>query len=70
MGIISAEDSLSLRLSKIIYHETYVVEFFSSSKDRIEQAKEDWKSGRLAPVPGESELIPLPGPKPTPVNHR
>jgi hypothetical protein len=28
--------------------------------ERIEQAKEDWKSGRFAPVPGETEFIPLP----------
>jgi redox-sensitive bicupin YhaK (pirin superfamily) len=34
--------------------------FVSSSPDRIEQAKADWKSGRFAPVPGDSEFIPLP----------
>ena len=35
--------------------------FVSSSTDRIEQAKEDWKQGRLAKVPGdEAEFIPLP----------
>ena len=34
--------------------------FVSSSKERIEQAKEDWKSGRFKPVPGETEFIPLP----------
>lgn len=34
--------------------------FVSSSKDRIEQAKEDWKSGRFDAVPGETEFIPLP----------
>jgi redox-sensitive bicupin YhaK (pirin superfamily) len=34
--------------------------FVSSSKDRIEQAKEDWKAGRFAPVPDETEFIPLP----------
>jgi hypothetical protein len=27
---------------------------------RIEQAKADWKAGRFALVPGESEFIPLP----------
>jgi redox-sensitive bicupin YhaK (pirin superfamily) len=32
----------------------------SSSKDRIEQAKEDWKRGRFGAVPGETEFIPLP----------
>jgi hypothetical protein len=34
--------------------------FVSSRKERIEQAREDWKSGAFRPVPGESEFIPLP----------
>jgi redox-sensitive bicupin YhaK (pirin superfamily) len=34
--------------------------FVSSSKDRIEQAKADWRAGRFTPVPDESEFIPLP----------
>ena len=34
--------------------------FVSSSRERIEQAKADWKAGRFAPVPGDSEFIPLP----------
>ena len=34
--------------------------FVSSSKERIEQAKEDWKSGHFAPIPDETEFIPLP----------
>jgi redox-sensitive bicupin YhaK (pirin superfamily) len=34
--------------------------FVSSRKDRIEQAKDDWRQGRFAPVPGETEFIPLP----------
>ena len=34
--------------------------FVSSSRHRIEQAKEDWKSGRFAPVPDETEFIRLP----------
>jgi len=35
--------------------------FVSSRKDRIEQAKADWKSGRFDIVPGdEKEFIPLP----------
>jgi redox-sensitive bicupin YhaK (pirin superfamily) len=34
--------------------------FVSSSKERIEQAKEDWKTGRFGAVPSETELIPLP----------
>ncbi len=34
--------------------------FSSSSKARIDTAKEDWRSGRFASVPGETEFIPLP----------
>ena len=34
--------------------------FVSSRKDRIEQAKEDWKAGRFPAVPGDSDYIPLP----------
>lgn len=34
--------------------------FVSSSRDRIEQAKDDWRAGRFAKVPGETEWIPLP----------
>ncbi|MGE6756649.1 pirin family protein [Corallococcus interemptor] len=34
--------------------------FVSSSKDRLEAAKADWKEGRFAPVPTETEFIPLP----------
>lgn len=36
--------------------------FVSSSKERIEQAKQEWKTGRFDIVPGdEEEFIPLPG---------
>jgi len=34
--------------------------FVSSSRERIEQAKRDWKEGRFARVPGETDFIPLP----------
>lgn len=34
--------------------------FVSSSRERIEQAAADWAAGRFAPVPGETEFIPLP----------
>lgn len=34
--------------------------FVSTSRERIEQAKADWASGRFPPVPGEHESIPLP----------
>ncbi len=35
--------------------------FVSSSKERIAEAKNDWRQGRFAIVPGdEQEFIPLP----------
>ncbi len=34
--------------------------FVSSRKQRIAQAADDWKAGRFAGVPGDSEFIPLP----------
>jgi hypothetical protein len=35
--------------------------FVSSSRDRIEQAKADWKSGAFPTVPGDDkEFIPIP----------
>lgn len=37
--------------------------FVSSSKERIEQAKEEWRTGRFDIVPGdETEFVPLPTP--------
>ena len=34
--------------------------FVSSSKERIEQAKQDWLDGRFGRIEGENEFIPLP----------
>jgi redox-sensitive bicupin YhaK (pirin superfamily) len=34
--------------------------FVASSQERIEQAKRRWSNGEFAPVPGETEFIPLP----------
>jgi len=34
--------------------------FVSWRRERIEEAKEQWKTGRFRPVPGETEFIPLP----------
>jgi hypothetical protein len=34
--------------------------FVSSSSERIDQARRDWKAGRFAPVPQETDFIPLP----------
>jgi hypothetical protein len=43
--------------------------FVSSSQERIEQAKEDWKAGRFAAVPEETEAIPLPDSRPVVVRY-
>ncbi|MGB0718936.1 MAG: pirin family protein [Bdellovibrionales bacterium] len=34
--------------------------FVSSSKDRIDQAKDDWRRGKFATVAGDPDFIPLP----------
>ena len=34
--------------------------FVSSSKERIEQAKSDWRKRKFGEIPGEHEFIPLP----------
>jgi redox-sensitive bicupin YhaK (pirin superfamily) len=39
--------------------------FVSSRRERIEQAKIDWREGRFAQVPQETEFIPLPEEPPT-----
>ena len=43
--------------------------FVSSSKDRIEQAKADWRAGRMKlPDADDGEFIPLPGDPPPEAN--
>ena len=34
--------------------------FVSSSKERIEQARQDWQQGRFGHIEGDDEFIPLP----------
>ncbi len=44
--------------------------FVSSDRERINQAKEDWREGRFAKVPGdEAEWIPLPDGQPKTVSY-
>ncbi|APE29221.1 pirin family protein [Aurantiacibacter gangjinensis] len=44
--------------------------FVSSDRERINQAKEDWREGRFAKVPGDdAEYIPLPDGKPKTVSY-
>jgi redox-sensitive bicupin YhaK (pirin superfamily) len=42
--------------------------FVSSSEERLLQARADWRAGRFAKVPGETEFIPLPE-DPPPVHY-
>jgi hypothetical protein len=43
--------------------------FVASSKDRLEQAKADWRAGRMKlPDADDQEFIPLPGDPPPPAN--
>jgi hypothetical protein len=41
-------------------HRTVWWNFVASSRERLQRAAEDWRAGRFAPVPDESEFIPLP----------
>ncbi|HEX4049657.1 MAG TPA: pirin family protein [Steroidobacteraceae bacterium] len=41
-------------------HRTVWWNFVSSSRERVQRAAEDWRAGRFAPVPQESDFIPLP----------
>ena len=34
--------------------------FVSSSRERLQVAKDDWRDGNFEPVPGETDFIPLP----------
>ena len=43
--------------------------FVHSSPERIEQAKQDWREERFAPVPDETERIPLPSSGPAVVRY-
>jgi len=43
--------------------------FVSSSRERIEQAKQDWKAGRFGVVPDDPEFVPLPEERKPAVDH-
>ncbi|WP_413569878.1 pirin family protein [Bdellovibrio sp. HCB117] len=42
--------------------------YVSSSKEKIEKAKQAWMDGSFPQVPGEPDIIPLPTPTPTPLS--
>jgi len=41
-------------------HRTIYWNFVSSRRERIEQAKADWRAQRMGRIPGETEFVPLP----------
>ena len=77
--IVAKEDSTLMLLGGEPLGERFIWwNFVSSSKERIEQAKEDWKQGRIILPPNDNkEFIPLPddnskpagsSPKPEPLS--
>jgi redox-sensitive bicupin YhaK (pirin superfamily) len=63
MRLVSASGGLLMLLGGEAFPEKRHVwwNFVSSRRERIEQAKADWREGRFAPVPGDTEeFIPLP----------
>nr|WP_315224808.1 pirin-like C-terminal cupin domain-containing protein [uncultured Flavobacterium sp.] len=66
--IIAKESSTLMMLGGEHLGERYIWwNFVSSRKDRIEQAKEDWKQGRIILPPSDNEeFVPLPDDKSKP----
>lgn len=61
LEIQAAEDSRVMIIGGEPLGERHIWwNFVSSSRERIEQAKDDWRGGRFDPVPGDDEFIPLP----------
>ncbi len=62
VSITATEDSLIALVGGEPLGKRYIEwNFVSSRKERIEQAKADWKAGRFPKVPGdEEEFIPMP----------
>lgn len=60
--LTSSEGARVVIIGGIPYPETrhIVWNFVSTRRERIEQARQDWRSQRFDPVPGETEFIPLP----------
>ncbi len=61
-SVTALEDSRLMILGGATLPEERTIwwNFVSTRKERIEQAKADWKEGRFDAVPGEVDFIPLP----------
>ena len=51
---------LPSRQLRMVGHRHIWWNFVASSRDRIEQAKADWRAQKFGSVPGDDEFIPLP----------
>ncbi len=61
MQLVATKDSHVMVIGGNAVGQRYIWwNFASSSKDRIEAAKVDWREGRFDGVPGDTEFIPLP----------
>jgi redox-sensitive bicupin YhaK (pirin superfamily) len=61
MTLTADEESLVMIIGGEPLGERHIYwNFVSSSKERIEQAKSDWRERRFGDIPGEHEFIPLP----------
>lgn len=61
LDLLAAEDSRVMIIGGEPVGERHIWwNFVSSSRTRIEQARDDWREGRFAAVPGDDESIPLP----------
>lgn len=58
--VAAADTRLMLLGGEPVGERTIWWNFVSSSKERIEQAKRDWREGRFDRIEGDDELIPLP----------
>jgi redox-sensitive bicupin YhaK (pirin superfamily) len=62
-GAVRAESESKIMFfggAALVGERTIWWNFVSSSKERLEQAKRDWREGRFEPVAGESDFIQLP----------
>ena len=59
--VSAAEDSRVMVIGGANMGERHIFwNFVSSSKERIERAKSDWREGRFGKIDGDDEFIPLP----------
>lgn len=58
--VAAADTRLMLIGGEPVGERTIWWNFVSSSKERIEQAKHDWREGRFDRIEGDDEFIPLP----------